>query len=108
MGYDRNRELGDRCGFCLSCGWGRRFMAGAEGSLPERCPDCGGEVVSECPGCGEPIVSLMGITCRACGHALREPTLFGVEIRRKPEKVGAGTARVDGDPDSRDNVSRSR
>jgi predicted amidophosphoribosyltransferase len=108
MGYDRNRELGDRCGFCLSCGWGRRFMAGAAGSLPERCPDCGGEVVSECPGCGEPIVSLMGITCRACGHALREPTLFGVEIRRKPEKVGAGTARVDGDPDSRDNVSRSR
>ena len=31
---DRNRELGDCCGFCLRCGWGRRFMAGAGGDLP--------------------------------------------------------------------------
>jgi hypothetical protein len=107
MGYDRNRELGDRCGFCLTCGWGRRFMAGAERELPERCPDCGGEVVSACPACGEPIVSLMGISCRACGHALREPTLFGVEIRRKPEKVPAEADAVDARPVPRDNVSRS-
>jgi|SRR2546423_6625207 len=112
MGYDRNRELGDCCGFCLSCGWGRRFMAGTAASLPSRCPDCGGEIRSACPDCGAPIVSLMGISCRACGAALREPTLFGVEIRRKPEKVATdtreGSGVVDGHTDSRDNVSRSR
>jgi len=83
-------------------------MGGAEATLPDRCPDCGGEIVSACPGCGAPIVSLMGISCRECGHPLREPTLFGVEIRRKPEKIAADAAPVDARGDSRDNVSRSR
>jgi hypothetical protein len=108
VGYDRNRELGDRCGFCLGCGWGRRFMAGGEGGLPERCPDCGGEVVTACRACGAPIVSLMGIACRDCGEPLREPVLFGVEIRRKPEKGPSVTHLVDSGPVTGDNVSRSR
>ena len=64
--------------------------------------------MSACPGCGAPIVSLMGITCRECGHALREPTLFGVEIRRKPERVASDTGAVDAGGDVRDNVSRVR
>ena len=86
MGHNRNRELGDRCGFCLTCGWGRRFMDGAGDDLPSSCPDCGGTIVTECPSCGAAIVSMMGITCRECGQPLRDATLFGIEIRRKPEK----------------------
>jgi len=107
VGYDRNRELGDRCGFCLGCGWGRRFMDGGDG-LPERCPDCGGEVVTACHACGAPIVSLMGIACRECGEPLREPVLFGVEIRRKPENGPSVTHSVDSGAATSDNVSRSR
>jgi hypothetical protein len=108
MGSRRNSELGDRCGFCLTCGWGRRFMDGNESGIPERCPDCGGEVVAACRSCGAPIVSLMGITCRECGEPLREATLFGVEIRRKPEKLSVTAPAVDGKGDVRDNVSTSR
>lgn len=108
MGYDRNRELGDRCAFCLTCGWGRRFMTGGEAAIPAACPDCGGQVLSSCHACGAPIVSLMGITCRECGQPLREPELFGVEIRRKPEKVAADTVAVDVSEDPDDNVTRSR
>jgi hypothetical protein len=108
MGYDRNRELGDRCAFCLGCGWGRRFMGGGEQDIPEVCPDCGGRVLSACPACAEPIVSLMGITCRQCGEPLRAPELFGVEIRRKPEKVAGEAAVVDAAAVPGDNVTRSR
>ena len=56
MGHNRNGELGDRCGFCLTCGWGRRFMDGAGDDLPSTCPDCGGTIVSEC---GLPSARLM-------------------------------------------------
>jgi hypothetical protein len=108
MAYDRNRELGDRCAFCLGCGWGRRFMGGDEAAMPQWCPDCGGRVLSSCPACQAPIVSLMGIACRECGEPLREPELFGVEIRRKPERAPARTSPVDGEAASDDNVSRSR
>jgi hypothetical protein len=108
VAYDRNRELGDRCAFCLGCGWGRRFMGGDETEIPQLCPDCGGRVLSACPACEAPIVSLMSIACRECGEPLREPELFGVEIRRKPEKAPIRTPAVDGEPASDDNVSRSR
>jgi hypothetical protein len=108
MGYDRNRELGDRCGFCLQCGWGRRYMAGNESTLPATCPDCGGEVLKACRECGAPIVSLMGIGCRECGAPLRERELFGVEIRRKPEKGAARHVVVDGPAVVGDNEKRSR
>jgi hypothetical protein len=110
MGYDRSRELGDCCGFCVGCGWGRRFMAGGAGALPSRCPDCGGEVRSACPACGESIASLMAITCRACGEPLRSDELFGVVIRRKPERharerVACAGTLVDAQAAVGDNVS---
>jgi DNA-directed RNA polymerase subunit RPC12/RpoP len=108
MAYDRNRELGDRCAFCLRCGWGRRFMGDGEAAIPERCPDCDGQVLSACAACGAPIVSLMGISCRECGEPLRAPELFGVEIRRKPEKAPIRAPAVDGGAESDDNESRSR
>ena len=108
MAYDRNRELGDRCAFCLGCGWGRRFMGGAVNTVPERCPDCGGRVLASCPSCDAAIVSLMGITCRTCGEPLREAELFGVEIRRKPEKVAGDPLLVDAPAVPDDNVTRSR
>ena len=77
-------------------------------AIPQWCPDCGGRVLSACPACEAPIVSLMGIACRECGEPLREPELFGVEIRRKPEKAPIRAAAVDGGAASDDNESRSR
>jgi hypothetical protein len=111
MGSNRNRELGDCCGFCLGCGWGRRFMVGNEATVPRTCPDCGGEVITACRDCGEPIPSLMAITCAGCGGQLRHAVLFGVEIRRKPEKhaprtTACGTPLDDPDP-LRNNVTTS-
>jgi predicted amidophosphoribosyltransferase len=105
MASRRNKELGDSCGFCLRCGWGRRFMLGAAADVPAQCPDCGGEVRTACPACGAPIESLMGTGCRECGEQLREPVLFGVEIRRKPEKGAAAV--VDGPACARDNERQS-
>jgi predicted amidophosphoribosyltransferase len=83
-------------------------MGGNEVTLPATCPDCGGEVLSACRACGAPIVSLMGIGCRECGAPLRDPELFGVEIRRKPEKGAARQLVVDGPASGDDNVKRSR
>jgi predicted amidophosphoribosyltransferase len=80
-------------------------MTGSEASVPERCPACGGEVITECHACGEPIESLMGITCRRCGEQLREPVLFGVEIRRKPEP--RRPVAVDAPANNVDNESQS-
>jgi predicted amidophosphoribosyltransferase len=83
-------------------------MGDNEGTLPSTCPDCGGEVLNECRECGAPIVSLMGIGCRECGAPLRDPELFGVEIRRKPEKGAARQLVVDGPASRDDNEKRSR
>jgi len=99
--YDRSRELGDCCGFCLRCGWGRRFMTGGAASVPAECPDCGGTVIAACPECGESIASLMALTCRACGAELRGSQAFGGDIRRKPERH----KRVDAEARRRDNES---
>jgi hypothetical protein len=80
-------------------------MEGAAADIPAACPDCGGDVLTACPACGAPIASLMGIGCRECGQPLREPVLFGVEIRRKPEKGAAAV--VDGPACARDNERQS-
>ena len=83
-------------------------MGDDQPEIPQWCPDCGGRVLSACPACQAPIVSLMGIACRECGEPLREPELFGVEIRRKPERGPVRTPPVDAGAASDDNVSRSR
>jgi hypothetical protein len=80
-------------------------MEGNAEAIPATCPDCGGDVISACPECGSPIASLMGIGCRECGAPLREPVLFGIEIRRKPEKGAA--ALVDVAPHTDDNEKQS-
>ena len=84
MGYDRSRELGDCCGFCLQCGWGRRFMAGGAAAVPSECPDCGGVVITDPP----QVVPDVGhaLTCAGCRAELRPASLFGTDIRRKPER----------------------
>jgi predicted RNA-binding Zn-ribbon protein involved in translation (DUF1610 family) len=99
--HSRNSELGDCCGFCVRCGWGRRFMAGEAASVPAECPDCGDAIITACPECGETIASLMALTCRGCGAELRGPQAFGGDIRRKPERH----RRVDARPSGRDNES---
>jgi predicted amidophosphoribosyltransferase len=61
-------------------------MAPHADALPTVCPDCGGQVITACPGCGAGIASLMALTCAECGEELRPSRLFGVDIRRKPER----------------------
>jgi predicted RNA-binding Zn-ribbon protein involved in translation (DUF1610 family) len=55
-------------------------------AVPAVCPDCGGEVITACRSCGAGIASLMALTCAECGTELRPAQLFGVDIRRKPER----------------------
>jgi predicted RNA-binding Zn-ribbon protein involved in translation (DUF1610 family) len=76
-------------------------MAPHADALPERCPDCGGEVITACAGCGAGIFSLMALTCAECGAELRPATMFGVDIRRKPERH----RRLDARNPARDNES---
>jgi hypothetical protein len=70
-------------------------MAGEAATVPAECPDCGGAVITACPACGEAIASLMAITCAGCGQPLRARELFGVEIRRKPERHARDAPRAD-------------
>jgi hypothetical protein len=70
-------------------------MTGEAAAVPAECPDCGGAVIAACPACEEPIASLMAITCAACGEPLRARELFGVEIRRKPERHARHAERAD-------------
>ena len=74
-------------------------MAPNADTIPRVCPDCGGEVITACPDCGAGIRSLMALTCADCGRELRPAELFGVEIRRKPERH----RRLDARPSTRDN-----
>jgi hypothetical protein len=66
----KNRILGDRTVVCPRCGFARRYLIGTTAVDDDTCPDCGTPFVKE---------------CRACGAPLRDPELFGVPIRRKPE-----------------------
>jgi hypothetical protein len=70
-------------------------------AVPAVCPDCGGEVITACRSCGAGIASLMALTCTECGTELRPAQLFGVDIRRKPERH----RRLDAQRLARDNES---
>ena len=74
-------------------------MDGNAATVPDACPDCGGRVITSCPACGAGITSLMALTCAECDAELRPPRLFGVDIRRKPERH----RRLDGRARARDN-----
>ncbi len=43
-------------------------------------------MITECQSCGQTIKSMMALTCSGCGAELRPATLFGTDIRRKPER----------------------
>ncbi len=81
---ERRRTLGDWVAFCPSCGHAQRYFEVSERELTDACPTCATALVSRCPGCGARIVSAFAVDCEACGTALREPTGFGVPIRRPP------------------------
>lgn len=79
---ERRRTLGDWVALCPGCGHAQRYFEGGEAGLPDACPTCGRELVSRCPACAARIASVFAVECEACGGRLREPTGFGVPVRR--------------------------
>jgi hypothetical protein len=80
---ERRKTLGDWVAFCVTCGHTQRYFEKFETELPERCPQCAGEVRSRCPACGARFSSAFAVDCEACGQALRPDEQFGVPIRRR-------------------------
>lgn len=79
---ERRRTLGDWVAFCPKCGHVQRYFAGGEAAVGSSCPTCGTVLVLQCPACEARIASAFAVECDECGAALREPTGFGVPIRR--------------------------
>jgi ribosomal protein S27E len=79
---ERRKVLGDWVAVCLRCGFAQRYFEDSETELPERCPACGGEMVSRCVACGARFSSAFAVDCEVCGEALRPAELGGVPIRR--------------------------
>jgi ribosomal protein S27E len=84
---ERRRTLGDWVAFCPACGHAQRYFDESEAELPDACPTCATALVVRCPSCGGRIASAFAVECESCGTALREPTGFGVPIRRPPRRV---------------------
>jgi DNA-directed RNA polymerase subunit RPC12/RpoP len=82
---ERRKVLGDWVAICLRCGAARRWFEQFEGELPEACPECGGELLHRCPACDAPFSSTFAVECEECQAALREPELFGTNIRKSPK-----------------------
>jgi predicted RNA-binding Zn-ribbon protein involved in translation (DUF1610 family) len=79
---ERRQTLGQWAAFCVACGYTQRYFEELESELPERCPECGGQIRSRCPTCRAQITSAFAVECQGCGGALRPPDLFGTPIRR--------------------------
>ena len=79
---ERRKVLGQWAAFCLGCGAARRWFDELEDEVPERCPQCGGEVLRRCRACGAPFASAFAVDCESCGEPLRQAELFGTPIRR--------------------------
>ncbi len=79
---ERRKVLGDWVAFCLACGSARRWFEEFEAEVPERCPECGGEMLRRCPACAAPFSSTFAVSCERCDAPLRDAELFGVPIRR--------------------------
>jgi hypothetical protein len=80
---ERRRTLGDWVTLCPTCGYALRYFDGSEADLPSACPTCGRAMVSRCPECRARIASVFAVDCEECESKLREPTGFGVPIRRE-------------------------
>jgi hypothetical protein len=79
---ERRKVLGDWTAVCKRCGGARRWFEEFEAEIPSECPSCGGEMIHRCPACEAPFSSTFAVDCEECGAQLREPTLFGVPIRK--------------------------
>jgi len=79
---ERRNVLGHWSAFCLECGSARRWFEEHEAELPAACPACGGAMLHRCPACRAPFSSTFAVDCEACGHALRDPELLGMRIRK--------------------------
>jgi rRNA maturation endonuclease Nob1 len=79
---ERRKVLGDWVAFCLACGAARRWFDEYEAEVPERCSQCGGEMLRRCPSCAAPFSSAFAIECESCGAPLRKRELFGTPIRK--------------------------
>jgi hypothetical protein len=79
---ERRKTLGDWVAVCLACGFAQRYFEELEAALPERCPQCAGEMRSRCPSCGARFASAFTVDCESCGEPVRPAELFGVRIRR--------------------------
>ena len=79
---ERRKVLGDWTSICLRCGAARRWFEEFEDEVPNRCAQCGGEILRRCPECDAPFSSVATVDCESCGAAVRENELFGSRIRR--------------------------
>jgi predicted RNA-binding Zn-ribbon protein involved in translation (DUF1610 family) len=79
---ERRKTLGDWVAFCVTCGHTQRYFEEFESALPERCPQCAGEMRWRCPSCNARFSSAFAVECESCGEALRPAEVFGGPIRR--------------------------
>jgi hypothetical protein len=79
---ERRKTLGDWVAVCVRCGHAQRYFEEFEAELPERCPQCEGEMRARCQSCGARFSSVFAVECEACGDALRPGAAFGNPIRR--------------------------
>jgi len=79
---ERRKALGDWVAVCRNCGAARRWFEEFEAELPDRCAQCGGELLRRCKACGAPFSSIAVVDCEECGEPVRPNELFGATIRR--------------------------
>ena len=80
---ERRKTLGDWVAFCLGCGHAQRYFEETEDWVPERCPQCDGEIRLRCPACEARIASMFAVECEECSMELRPPEGFGAPIRKR-------------------------
>jgi predicted RNA-binding Zn-ribbon protein involved in translation (DUF1610 family) len=79
---ERRNVLGHWAAVCLGCGAVRRWFEELEAEVPVTCPQCGGQMLRRCPSCDAPFSSAFAVECERCATPLRDPSLFGIPIRR--------------------------
>jgi rRNA maturation endonuclease Nob1 len=80
---ERRKVLGDWAAVCLDCGAAQRWFEDFEAEVPDRCGQCGGQMLRRCPACEMPFSSVFAVECEACGGPLRPAELGGLKIRRE-------------------------